>query len=57
MQEDTSAADNEVAAALEELKKLKLLVEGHEKELEDITGVPRDKGAFREAVVRISCRT
>lgn len=51
MQEDTSDADKEVLAAVEELKGLKLVVEGLEKELEDITGIPRDKGAFRDAVV------
>lgn len=53
MQEDTAPADAVVAAAVEELKKLKLVVEGHEKKLEEITGVPRDKGAFRDAVVRL----
>ena len=51
MQEDTATADKEVAAAGEELKALKMVQEGLEKELEEITGIPRDKGAFREAVV------
>jgi hypothetical protein len=54
VQESTAAADAEVASAVEELKALKLVVESLEKELEDITGIPRDKGAFREAVVSIS---
>jgi hypothetical protein len=54
VQEDTTAAEADVAAAVEELKALKLSVEGLEKELEEITGIPRDKGAFREAVVSIS---
>jgi hypothetical protein len=57
LQEDTAAADKEVAAAVEHLKTLKLVVEGLEKDLEEITGIPRDKGAFRDAVVsaRVRC--
>lgn len=54
MQEDTAAADKDVLAAVEELKALKIVVEGLEKEMEEITGIPRDKGAFRESVVSIS---
>ena len=51
-QEDTSEADADVLAGVEKLKALKEELETLEVQLETVTGIPRDKGAFREAVVR-----
>lgn len=52
LQEDTSEADADVLAGVEKLKALKVELEALEVQLEKTTGIPRDKGAFREAVVR-----
>lgn len=52
LQEDTSEADADVLAGVEKLKALKVELEALEEQLEKVTGIPRDKGAFREAVVR-----
>jgi predicted nuclease with TOPRIM domain len=52
MQEDTTEADKKVAEAVDELKRLKAAQGEVEAELEKVTGIPRNKEAFREAVVR-----
>lgn len=52
LQEDTSEADADVLAGVQKLKALKGELEDLEIQLEKVTGIPRDKGAFREAVVR-----
>lgn len=52
LQEDTSEADADVLAGVQKLKALKAELEDLEVQLENVTGIPRDKGAFRDAVVR-----
>lgn len=54
MQEDTAEADKKVAAAVDDLKALKASLAEVEAEMEKVTGIPRNKEAFREAVVRVS---
>lgn len=51
LQEDTASADADVLAGVDKLKALKSELEDLEVQLENVTGVPRDKGAFRDAVV------
>ena len=51
-QEDTSEADAAVLSGVEKLKALRAELEDLEVQLENFTGIPRNKGVFREAVVR-----
>ena len=44
--------DAQVAEAVEELKALKVSLTALEEQMEALTGIPRNKEAFREAVVR-----
>ena len=61
MQESTEEADKHVADGVEQLKALKTSLVDIEIELENVTGIPRNKDAFREAVVRLApqalCKT
>eukprot|EP00892_Ulva_mutabilis_P007080 jgi/Ulvmu1/4744/UM020_0028.1 len=50
--EDTAEADADVLAGVDKLKALKAELEELEVQLENVTGIPRDKGAFREAVAK-----
>ena len=52
MQESTAEIDQQVADAVVELKALKASVTDVEVQIEAVTGIPRNKEAFREAVVR-----
>lgn len=54
VQEDTTDADKKVASAVDDLKGLKAALAEAEAEMEKVTGVPRNKEAFRESVVRIA---
>jgi hypothetical protein len=52
LQESTADLDAEVVTAVDELKTLKASLLELEGQMEKVTGVPRNKEAFREAVVR-----
>ena len=52
VQESTAEIDQQVADAVTELKALKASVTDVEVQIEAVTGIPRNKEAFREAVVR-----
>ncbi len=53
LQEATSELDAQVAEAVEQLKALKVSLGDLEKDMEKVTGIPLNKGAFQKAVVRI----
>ena len=57
VQEATTELDQQVAKAVEELKALKASLVDVEVQLENVTGIPRNREAFREAVVRLSACT
>lgn len=56
LQKSTDDIDQEVAAAVQELKALKASVADVEEQIEAVTGIPRNKEAFRAAVVRLLLR-